>query len=270
MSDLVPLGAGLLAAALLAPGMLRALAAAGGTRENYRGAPVAFPAGVVAMLAAIVAYGAQSLIDEASGHFMAPGAAVLALGVALLGLADDLLPGSGRGWRGHAAALRRGELTTGALKAVGTLALAAGVLAGEPDWLVSVLLVALTTNLFNLLDLRPGRAVKAFVALGAGLCVAGHVEPLRDLGVWVGPLLVVGLFDLRERAMLGDTGANVLGALAGLWLVLALGLTGELVALAVVAALTVYGELRSITATIERVGVLRRLDALGRPSHDAG
>ena len=48
-------------------------------------------------------------------------------------------------------------------------------------------------------------------------------------------------YDLRERAMLGDTGANLLGALAGLWLVLTLSGTGQLVALALLAAITLYG-----------------------------
>ena len=119
--------------------------------------------------------------------------------------------------------------------------------------------------------MRPGRAVKAFVLLGAALLVfGGETEPLRAVGPFAGPLLVLGFYDLRERAMLGDTGSNVLGVLAGLWLVLVLDTTGQAVALAVVLALTVYGELRSITATIERIGPLRRLDELGRPPQDAG
>ena len=66
--------------------------------------------------------------------------------------------------------------------------------------------------------------------------------------------------------MLGDAGSNVLGAVAGLWLVLALGPTGEAVALAVLAVLTLYGEFRSISALVERNPLLRRLDSLGRRS----
>ena len=66
--------------------------------------------------------------------------------------------------------------------------------------------------------------------------------------------------------MLGDTGSNVMGALAGLWMVLALGTTGQIVALIVVLAITVYGEFRSLSAFIERTPGLRQLDSLGRPA----
>ena len=71
--------------------------------------------------------------------------------------------------------------------------------------------------------------------------------------------------DERERAMLGDTGANVLGAMAGLWLVLSLDATGEWIALAIMLALNVYGELHSISTAVERIAPLRALDLLGRP-----
>jgi hypothetical protein len=120
---------------------------------------------------------------------------------------------------------------------------------------------------FNLLDLRPGRATKAFVLLGAGLSAgAAELRPLWALGLFAAPALVAGVYDLRERAMLGDTGANLLGALAGLWLVLTLSGTGQLVALALLAAITVYGELRSISELVERTPGLRELDSWGRPS----
>ncbi len=77
---------------------------------------------------------------------------------------------------------------------------------------------------------------------------------------------MAGVYDLRERAMLGDTGANLLGALAGLWLVLTLSGTGQLIALGLLGAITIYGELRSISALIERTPGLRELDSWGRPS----
>jgi UDP-GlcNAc:undecaprenyl-phosphate GlcNAc-1-phosphate transferase len=125
----------------------------------------------------------------------------------------------------------------------------------------------LATTAFNLLDLRPGRATKAFVLLGAGLAIgSSDVRPLWTLGLFAAPALVAGAYDLRERAMLGDTGANLLGALAGLWLVLTLSGAGQLVALALLAGITVYGELRSISTLIERTPGLRQLDSLGRPT----
>jgi UDP-GlcNAc:undecaprenyl-phosphate GlcNAc-1-phosphate transferase len=77
-------------------------------------------------------------------------------------------------------------------------------------------------------------------------------------------VLVAGWADLRERAMLGDTGANLIGGLAGLWLVLSLDTLGQAIALAAVAALTLYGEFRSLSALIERTPLVRRIDSIGR------
>jgi UDP-GlcNAc:undecaprenyl-phosphate/decaprenyl-phosphate GlcNAc-1-phosphate transferase len=195
---------------------------------------------------------------------------VYVLGVAFLGLVDDTLGGELRGWRGHGGAVLHMRFSTGALKAAGSLGLAlyalgyAGLSTGR--WLLASAVLVLATNAFNLLDLRPGRATKILVLLGVGLTIgAESVRPLWALGLFVGPALVAGLYDLRERAMLGDTGSNLLGAVAGLWLVLTLSTLGQAVALGVLAVVTVYGELRSISQLVERMPLLRQLDSWGRP-----
>jgi UDP-GlcNAc:undecaprenyl-phosphate GlcNAc-1-phosphate transferase len=192
--------------------------------------------------------------------------------VALLGLLDDALGGSAdapRGWRGHVRAIAAGRFSTGAIKAIGALALAAYATSGLGDrdfaYVADLALLLLTTNLFNLLDLRPGRVEKVFVALLAALCIgAWTAEPLELLGIFIGPVLVGAAYTLRERAMLGDTGANLVGALAGISLLVTLGDTGRYIALAIVAALNIYGEFRSISRTVDRVPLLRSLDSLGR------
>jgi hypothetical protein len=192
--------------------------------------------------------------------------ALYTLGVAFLGLADDALSGASRGWRGHGGAVLRGRVSTGALKAVGSLGLALLVLRGRDDYLLSVVVLVLATNLFNLLDLRPGRAVKAFVLLGVGLTLgAWDADPLWAVGLFAAPVLVAGVYDVRERAMLGDTGANLIGALGGLWLVLTLSSTGLAVSAAILLLITAYGEFRSLNAVIESTPVLRHLDSIGRP-----
>jgi UDP-GlcNAc:undecaprenyl-phosphate GlcNAc-1-phosphate transferase len=247
-------------------------------RENFRGRRVAFPAGAVIAACSLVALAPLAILDDrADLDLLDPDLrrwAVYVLGVALLGLIDDALGrgtdgDSPRGWRGHASAIAAGRFSTGAIKAVGALALAAYATSGlgrqDLDYVADLALLLLTTNLFNLLDLRPGRVEKVFVALLAGLCVGAlTVEPVELLGVFIGPVLVVAAFTLRERAMLGDTGANLVGALAGVSLLVTLGETGRYVALGVVVALTVYGEFRSISRTIEGVPLLRSLDSLGR------
>jgi hypothetical protein len=135
-------------------------------------------------------------------------------------------------------------------------------------YLLAAGVLVLATNLFNLLDLRPGRAAKALVLLGVALTLgASDLHPLWALGVFVGPALVAGLYDVREHGMLGDTGSNVLGALAGAWLVLTLSTVGDAIALALLAAITVYGEFRSISELVERTPGLRELDSIGRPPH---
>jgi UDP-N-acetylmuramyl pentapeptide phosphotransferase/UDP-N-acetylglucosamine-1-phosphate transferase len=204
--------------------------------------------------------------------------AVYAFGVLALGLVDDTLaadprderPTPQRGWRGHGAATLRGEPSTGALKAAGSLGLALFAVSylglSNGRWLLAAAVVVLATNVFNLLDLRPGRSTKAFVLLAVGLEIgAAKVRPLWSLGLFAAPALVAGVYDLRERSMLGDTGASLLGGLAGLWLVLTLPEAGQLVALALLLIVTLYGELRSISALVERTPGLRQLDSWGRP-----
>jgi UDP-GlcNAc:undecaprenyl-phosphate/decaprenyl-phosphate GlcNAc-1-phosphate transferase len=265
-------------ALLLVPAGVRGLAGAGRVRENYRGLRVAFPLGAILATGALVALAPLAFLDDRGDlDLLDPELRrwiAYVLGVAFLGFLDDSL-GQGaegatpRGWRGHTQALREGRLSTGAIKAIGSLALAAYVVSGRGlesgRYLADVALLILATNLFNLLDLRPGRAEKGLALLGLGLCVgAATLEPLELMGLFVGPVLVGAYFTLRERAMLGDTGSNLVGAIGGVWLLTSLDETGRLIALAAVVALTLYGELRSISRAIESLPPLRRLDSLGR------
>jgi UDP-GlcNAc:undecaprenyl-phosphate GlcNAc-1-phosphate transferase len=277
----LPFIAALAIAAILAPAVLRALSAGGHTKANYRDRLLPFPFGVLTLAAALIALIPLALLARLASvgifHPEALPVAVYALGVLALGLIDDTLGEQRaevpqrRGWRGHGGAALRGELSTGALKAAGSLGLALFAMSyldlSKGRWLLAAAVLVLATNAFNLLDLRPGRSTKAFVLLGAGLTIgSAALRQLWTLGLFVAPALIAGLYDLRERSMLGDTGANLLGGLAGLWLVLTLSGTGQLVALAVLLGVTLYGELRSISALIERTPGLRELDSWGRPS----
>jgi hypothetical protein len=262
----------------LVPAGARGLCDAGLVRANYRGALLAFPLGAILATAALVTLAPLAFLDDrADLDLLEPELRrwlPYLLGIAFLGFLDDAL-GRGataaapRGWRGHWTALRAGSLSTGAIKAIGALALAAYVVSGRglEDWryLADVALLILATNLFNLLDLRPGRAEKGLVLLALGLCLgAWTFGPLELLGIFVGPVLVGAWLTLGERAMLGDTGSNLIGAIAGVWLLTTLGADARLIALAAVLALTIYGEIRSISATIDSVPPLRWLDSLGR------
>jgi UDP-N-acetylmuramyl pentapeptide phosphotransferase/UDP-N-acetylglucosamine-1-phosphate transferase len=263
---------------LVLPAGLKGLLRAGHLRVNYRGRELAFPLGAVIVTAALVSLAPLAVLDERGGlDLLDPGLRqwiVYLVGIAFLGLLDDSLgmgasPDTPRGWRGHASAVLRGELSTGAVKAVGALALAAYVVTGTGNewlaYLADIALLILVTNLFNLLDLRGGRVEKTMLALVLVFCLAGWtLAPIELLGVFIGPFLVAAWFTLGERAMLGDTGSNLAGAVVGVMLLTELSETGRLIALVMVLGISLFGEFRSISKTIERFPPLRFIDSIGR------
>jgi len=264
----------LLIALALTPLVLNRLSEAGATRENYRGRSLPVPLGVVIIPSALIALIPVMLLARLTDLDVFPDnlgfAIVFVPGIALLGLVDDMLSGAGRGWRGHGKDVLGGALSTGLLKAGGTLGLALLVASSLPgsdaEFLLAAAVLVLATNTFNLLDLRPGRSVKVFILLGIGLTVStANTQALAGLGIFAAPVLVAGFFDLREKAMLGDVGSNAIGALAGLWIVLTLSTDGQLIALVVLLVVNLFGEFRSISNVIEKVPGLRHLDSLGRP-----
>jgi UDP-GlcNAc:undecaprenyl-phosphate GlcNAc-1-phosphate transferase len=286
----LPLVVSLLVAALVGGPLVRSLRHGGFVRENYRGAALPFPIGIAIPVAALVALIPLALIQElGDADVFKPGAysaVTYVIGVSLLGLLDDFVgsgvfgsrvagrrsEGTPRGWRGHFGAVFGGGFSTGAAKAVGSLGLALFALSGQGreagEYLVGAGVLVLATNLFNLLDLRPGRSAKALVLLGAALTIGSlDVDGLWTVGLFLGPVIVLLPLDLRERGMLGDTGSNAMGATAGIWLIATLDTTGQAIALAIMAVLTAYGEFRSISGVIERTPGLRHLDSLGRTSH---
>ena len=228
----LPFVLGTVCAAALASPLLHALSASGRVKPNYRQREVVFPFGVLSVLGALLALAPLALLQrfEVAGvlHPETLIVAVYVLGVAFLGLVDDALGGEPRGWRGHGRAVLRMQLSTGALKAAGSLGLALFAMsyAGTLDGPLASGKRGARARHERLQPARPAprpghEGVRA--ARRSGLAIgSAHVRPLWALGLFVGPALVAGAYDLRERAMLGDTGANLLGALAGLWLVLSL------------------------------------------------
>jgi hypothetical protein len=170
------------------------------------------------------------------------------LPVAAIGLADDLWTGEERGFRAH---LRAGG-TTGVLKLVGIPAYGLW----RTRSLSGALLVGLSANALNQLDTKPGRALKAFGL--ATLALRGAPRGAVAAAVLLAP------YDLREMAMLGDSGSNALGALLGLRSVSRLTGRGRWLAIGALAGLTLLGERRSLGALVERTPVLRDVDRLGR------
>lgn len=236
-------------------------------RTNHRGDPVS------------LAEGPAVAVGSLAGLLLAPraaprGASVLGVAAASgLGALDDLTGATDvKGLRGHLTALRHGQVTTGAVKLFGLAAagLVAGALArkgrgGVLDATLAGGVVAGSANLANLFDLRPGRASKVFLGASAPTLLVGGAfgdvvsAPVGATGALLGD-------DLAERSMLGDTGANALGAAWGVGAAASMTRSQLATTLAGIVALTVLSERVSFSEVIEQTPPLRYLDGLGRPA----
>ncbi|RKS77853.1 hypothetical protein CLV35_1555 [Motilibacter peucedani] len=255
--------------ALVAAGALRTLldrppgGPAPWTRTNARSREVSLVAGPAYAVGAVA--GLLSTRGVPLRTRLVAAASVGAAGA--LGCYDDLAgSGADRGLRGHLRALRAGRVTTGAVKVVGLgltgVAVGAALRDDPLDAALAAVVVAGGANLANLLDLRPGRALK--VALLAGAPALRRPGAAALVAAPLGAALAVLPADLHERVMLGDGGANALGAALGVAAAGEASTRGLLVLAATVSALTLASEKVSFTAVIARTPVLRELDALGR------
>jgi UDP-GlcNAc:undecaprenyl-phosphate GlcNAc-1-phosphate transferase len=245
-------------------------------RQNYRGHTLATAGGLFIILTVLVIDAGRSVlgaigVGPESGLTEARSAVLFAVfGFGFLGLVDDLTAvGEDRGFKGHFRALREGRVTTGMLKLVGGAAVAV-VLVATPGFksgrtlIVDALLIALAANLGNLLDRAPGRTIKFGLVAYVPIAIAIGTAPI---GVAAAPVMgaAFGLLgdDLHERLMLGDTGANVIGAVLGLAVVLGSRDSIRLAVMLVLLALNVAAELVSFSRVIDAVAPLRWFDRLG-------
>ena len=259
-------------------------------RVNFRGRTVSLRGGV-GVAAGAVAASAQLGRTLGAGAGTRPAvAAVAATGAAgAAGLIDDLDAGAhdgqtpAKGLKGHLSALARGRVTTGAVKiaVIGSGALVAGVLlarhrAAAPlrrpaatalDAVVSAVTIASWADVHNLLDLRPGRALKAAALLTAPLLADRRRAAAASRALAAGCLGAAAAAlpgDLMEETMLGDTGANALGALAGTALAAHPARPVRVAAAAAGTGLVLASERVSFTRVIARTPALAALDAVGR------
>ncbi|MFE9609133.1 hypothetical protein [Streptomyces sp. NPDC006012] len=215
-------------------------------RTNYAGRTVGWYPGPGCALAA--AAGAARVHPAA-------GLAVLAAGAC--GAYDDIA-GAGdprSGFRAHLTALRDGEVTSGSVKLFGISA--TGLVAGAVlrdrflDRLLAGVVIAGTAHFVNLVDVRPGRAACAVLALGApGLLRAG--AGAEAAAAATGAAAAVLPDDLGERTMIGDTGAHALGAALGVAIAARYGRVGLAAHAVAAVAAARYGD--RVTAWARAVG----------------
>jgi hypothetical protein len=237
---------------------------------NYAGRQVPAVLGLSMVPAVILAVLVAAWLGPGRALGAAERAALAALAAAALaGMADDLTSGGPRGLRAHLASMLSGRATTGILKlAVGIAAglLLAVLLDGGPVRIIAAtVLIAACVNVWNALDVVPGRAIKwAILPLGVALAAGWTAAPALVAGAALGAAVGILPFDLLERGMLGDAGSNPLGLSVGFGLAAVLP-EPALVAGAVLAlGLQVAAETVTISRLVESAPPLRWLDRLGR------
>jgi UDP-N-acetylmuramyl pentapeptide phosphotransferase/UDP-N-acetylglucosamine-1-phosphate transferase len=246
---------------------------------NYRGKRLRAVLGMATSFAVIVLAAFAYVVSGHWGAFRQAGGLrvwlwVSVMSVFLAGWYDDLHAGRGRGLAGHLRELGRGRITPGIVKLVAIVAasviVSVAATAGVARVLLGVPVIAGCANLWNLLDVRPGRSVKFFLVAAAVLApFAAPHQPLIVPAAFGAALLVLPI-DLGERAMLGDSGSNLLGFVIGVALFLTLPVWGLAVALVIVMFLHYVAETLTLSRAIERTAPLRWFDRLGRAPEKAG
>jgi UDP-GlcNAc:undecaprenyl-phosphate GlcNAc-1-phosphate transferase len=262
---------------LLAPATFRMLAQGRLLQPNYLQEQIPTGAGILLLLATVPSLMLITILRSIglvasvwsgwSTQRLEWAVIITVLGFSCLGLLDDTIGTKAtRGLRGHIKALMEGQLTTGMVKALygSFLSIVIAIVAPlAAPLLLCALLISLAANTINLLDLRPGRALKAFfVGYGCITLLSGSSGgPLLCV---VATAVVLLPWDLQAKVMLGDTGANVLGAILGLFAVTQLSAPMQVLGLLSLIALHAYTERRSLTTLINDVPLLKWFDNLGR------
>jgi len=242
------------------------LTASGVVKENYLGNKIPVGMGLVIWLGTFPSLLIYDKVTSNSCFIIY----VLILTITLLvGFIDDLLGDhSVKGLKGHLFKLfKNKELTSGALKAliisIASFIIAWNMSANLIHWIINFILLILTTNSFNLLDVRPGRVLKGYIFAAILLFVFYPVSRFL-LSVLTASLVAYAPWDFKGKVMLGDAGSNFLGMTIGLAIITSLDFFYKIIITIFLVYLHFYTEKKSLTSLIDKVYILRLLDNLGR------
>jgi len=191
--------------------------------------------------------------------------------MSFIGVIDDLIGNrNSLGFKGHIKSFFNSTVTTGFLKMLlgGLVAVFISLYYSDHPLvlLVNILLISLFTNLINLFDLRPGRAVKMSLMTALLLFFIGVP---KDLEIILISIIAFCIFylpqDIKALSMMGDVGSNAIGVSLGIITIISLEIHTKVIVLVALIALHLFAEKYSITKTIEKNQVLRYLDNIGRP-----
>lgn len=251
---------------IFTPLFLKMLKENGATRSNFQKEIIPVAGGLIFPPVILVTFSIVNLYERV--NFI--NSLLLALTtMALIGLIDDLLGNNDqKGIIGHFKELFiSGNLSTGALKAIwtGFLGIYLVGIMNTPLTIkiIDFLIFVLYTNSINLLDLRPGRAIKGALLIAFFLILISnkswlYIVPFTTM------LFAYAPWDLQAKAMMGDTGSNLIGVYLGYISINFLPFSLRLVLLVILVSLHVYTEKYSLTKQIEKNSFLKLLDQWGR------
>ncbi|WP_330573716.1 hypothetical protein [Peptacetobacter hominis] len=239
-------------------------------RPNYKGDMIPVSMGIVFIpmltINAILLASVVRSIENAAYIFIFVSAV---FSMAFAGIMDDIIGNRNvSGLKGHFKSLFKGKLTTGGFKALfgGFIGILVSVFFSENllELCLNTLVIALSTNLMNLMDLRPGRAIKVYLVIMIPMIITltGFVKVLPFL--LVPNVLAYFNEDLKARCMMGDAGSNVLGISIGILMVMGYTNDVKIAWLIFLVLIHILTEKYSLTKIIENNKVLNFIDRLGR------
>ncbi len=270
MINLVVFIISVLASLFIGPFIFDMLISNGSTGLNYRGEKIPVGMGLLFILIQVFLIFSASLFELGVDKTILLAYIISIILIGLIGFTDDLIGETDiKGFKGHIKALLRGKLTTGGLKAVVGLVIAVlfslNVYNGIFELGVNILLITLFTNIINLFDLRPGRAIKVFSFLSIALIITSYINEYNFIiYAALGIIIVYSRYDLKAKSMMGDIGSNALGMTLGTFCVLTHSLTEKIVYLIILIILHGISEFSSFSKIIKNNSILNYLDNIGR------
>lgn len=239
-------------------------------RENYQRKSIPLGMGIYLFFNLTTVWSIGYIVNIYSFEKLLP-IVLLTVFFAFFGFIDDLLGNrKAKGLIEHFGCLLKGELTTGGLKALGAGVIGLVVVSYITDTFIEAFIgwftLLLLTNFINLLDLRPGRALKVFSFLILTLFLfSWQRTEIWSLAIPLVPVLFFYFpLDLKGNAMLGDTGANLLGGILGYFTIQLFNIWIQAAVLFTLALIHLYAEQYSLSVLIEKNRVLNWFDRLGR------
>lgn len=246
------------------------LTKSGMLRDNFRGEKIPVSMGI-AFIPPILINGIIlvycNVIPEKNLNVFILLFAVMAMSA--VGVIDDILGDrSVTGLKGHISLLLKGRLTTGGLKAVsgGLVGLCVGAAVSDSvlGIIISGAVVALSTNLINLFDLRPARAIKVYFLIAIFIFLFATINQKEIMAVVLPVTWAYFYYDAQAKSMMGDAGSNVLGVSIGVFIVEFFDIKVQIGWLIFVLAIHLLAEKFSISKIIDSNKFLLFLDQLGR------